>query len=90
MYHKKNFLGNYTIPIDKESMMLARKLTKTYSIKEYLKLEERSNLKHEFHYGELYAMAGGTVDRSTLEGNMLTELKIALPNKKNLCSFGSV
>ena len=66
-------------------MMLARKLTKMYSIEEYLNLEDHSHLKHEFHNGELYAMAGGTVDHSTLTGNMLTELKIALHSKQPSC-----
>ena len=38
--------------------MLARKLKKSYSVQEYLQLEDRSHLKHEFHEGALYAMAG--------------------------------
>ncbi len=65
--------------------MLARKLTKTYSIEEYLKLENRSNIKHEFHNGELYAMAGGTVNHSTLTANILTELNNSLRKQKGSC-----
>jgi Uma2 family endonuclease len=37
-----------------------------YTLREYLDLEEASNLKHEFLDGEIYAMAGGTPEHAAL------------------------
>ncbi len=42
-----------------------------YTIKEYLAFEEETLMKHEFHNGEVLAMSGGTLNHSTLSGNML-------------------
>jgi len=36
--------------------MKLRKLTKHYTVDEYLRFEDRTTLRHEFHNGELYAM----------------------------------
>lgn len=33
-----------------------------YSIKDYLKMEENSLEKLEYHEGEIFAMAGGTLN----------------------------
>ncbi len=38
----------------------------TYSVADYLALEEASNVKHEFLNGEIYAMAGGTPRHAAL------------------------
>lgn len=37
-----------------------------YTYADYLALEEASNVKHEFLDGEIYAMAGGTIDHAGL------------------------
>jgi Uma2 family endonuclease len=37
-----------------------------YTYAEYLELEAFSNIKHEFFGGEIYAMAGGTLDHAAL------------------------
>jgi Uma2 family endonuclease len=37
-----------------------------YTFREYLALEEASNVKHEFLRGEIYAMAGGTPQHAAL------------------------
>ena len=37
-----------------------------YTVEEYLALEEKSEVRHEFYNGELYAMAGGTVNHNRL------------------------
>ena len=37
-----------------------------YSFRDYLELEEASNVKHEFLDGEIYAMAGGTPAHAAL------------------------
>lgn len=38
----------------------------SYAFKAYLELEEASNVKHEFHAGEIYAMAAGTIAHAEL------------------------
>ena len=50
--------------------MHARKLKQIYTFEEYIKLEERSSVKHEFHEGELYAMAGATKDHAQIITNL--------------------
>jgi Uma2 family endonuclease len=37
-----------------------------YSIEEYIRLEEYSNVKHEYHDGQIYAMAGGTPEHGAM------------------------
>lgn len=37
-----------------------------FSFRDYLDLEETSNVKHEFFDGEIYAMAGGTPEHAAL------------------------
>lgn len=41
-----------------------------YTIDEYLQLEEKSEVRHEFYNGDMYAMAGGTVNHSQLIDNV--------------------
>lgn len=45
---------------------------------DYLEAEQRSNLKHEWLDGVIYAMAGGTLEHSRLAGNVHAALKSAL------------
>ena len=45
---------------------------------EYLALEYASRTKHEFFDGRIVAMAGGTLDHSTIAGNIITALNQAL------------
>ena len=37
---------------------------KLYTIEEYLALEEKSEVRHEFYNGEIYAMAGRTINHN--------------------------
>jgi Uma2 family endonuclease len=48
-----------------------------YSFADYLRLEEASNVKHEFLEGEIYAMAGGTPEHAALA----ISLAVALSNQ---------
>jgi Uma2 family endonuclease len=41
-----------------------------YTFAEYVRLEEFSNVKHEYLAGEIYAMAGGTPDHAALAMNL--------------------
>lgn len=49
-----------------------------YTVEEYLKLEEQSDVKHEFIDGEIFAMAGGTERHSLISNNMGSELRRCL------------
>lgn len=58
--------------------MVKRRMTKAaphhhYTLRDYLDVELASpNLKHEFVDGEIYAMAGGTVEHAALAGAIIT------------------
>jgi Uma2 family endonuclease len=56
-----------------------------YSIEEYLKLEENSIERMEYHDGEIFAMACGTIEHSLISNNIGTVLGIALRNKNKPC-----
>ena len=52
-----------------------------YSIKEYVRLEEYSNVRHEFLGGQIYAMAGGTPEHGLYAANIIGLLTAALQDK---------
>jgi Uma2 family endonuclease len=52
-----------------------------YSVNEYLELEQSTNIKYEYHEGEVFAMAGGTVNHSLIGSNVQGELRALLKNK---------
>ena len=58
-------------------MSMARKLHYTYE--EYLEVERRSDVRHEYFQGEIYAMAGGTPEHAFLAGQLISLLAKALP-----------
>lgn len=43
------------------------------TIQEYISLEEESEIKYEFHNGEVFAMVGGTYNHGLLCGNIYTD-----------------
>jgi Uma2 family endonuclease len=43
-----------------------------YTFADYLAYEDGSNVKHEFHDGEIYAMAGGTPEHAALAAAVTT------------------
>jgi Uma2 family endonuclease len=54
----------------------ARSLAHTFA--EYLALEAKSETKHELVNGEIFAMAGGTIEHGRLAANVIGELGSAL------------
>ncbi len=52
-----------------------------YTIAEYLELERMSDIRHEYHDGEILAMAGGSVKHSRIASNMLIATGVALRGK---------
>ena len=53
---------------------------------EYLALEEKSEIRHEFFNGEIFAMAGGTYNHSIIGVNLGAHLRSLL---KGRCSVGN-
>src|SRR5690242_18348729 len=47
---------------------------RSYTLEDYVALEDASETKYEFFDGELFAMAGGTIEHSLIAGNMIREL----------------
>lgn len=56
-----------------------------YSIEEYLEMEEKSVEKHEYHEGEIFAMAGGTLEHSLLCNNIGAILREVIREKGKPC-----
>lgn len=56
-----------------------------YSIEEYLEMEANSLEKLEYHEGEIFAMAGGTLNHSLLSNNVGGSLRQALKTKAKSC-----
>ncbi|MCI0514230.1 Uma2 family endonuclease [candidate division KSB1 bacterium] len=54
---------------------------KYYSVEEYLALEETAEFKSEFYQGEMFAMAGGTIDHNLIIGNIHANLYQTLRNR---------
>jgi Uma2 family endonuclease len=51
------------------------------SLKDYLEWEERSGAKHEFYQGQIFAMAGASVEHNIIAGNVLAHLHNQLRGK---------
>ncbi len=56
-----------------------------YSIEEYLEMEANSLEKLEYHEGEVFAMAGGTLNHSLLSNNIGGSLRQAIKTKGKPC-----
>lgn len=51
---------------------------KYYTPQEYLDMEETADNKHEFHQGEIFAMAGGTQNHARIALDLGTSINLAL------------
>jgi Uma2 family endonuclease len=56
-----------------------------YSIEDYLEMEVNSLEKLEYHEGEIFAMAGGTLNHSLLSNNVGGSLREAIKKKSKPC-----
>jgi Uma2 family endonuclease len=63
---------------------------KHYSIEEYLAAEEKAEFKSEYYAGEVYSMAGGTINHNRIAGNVHFALKMALKGKSFEVFIGDV
>ena len=53
-----------------------------YDISEYVRLEDYSNVRHEFLDGQIYAMAGGTPEHGTYAANVIAILSASLAGRR--------
>ena len=49
---------------------------KKFSVEEYFALEEKSEIRHEFYYGEIIEMPGETTIANLIAGNIYVLLRI--------------
>lgn len=52
-----------------------------YSPEEYLRMEEHAEYKSEYLFGEIYSMAGGTGEHTSISTNVIIELGVILRGK---------
>ncbi len=71
-------------------MEQAEAIYRRYTVAEYLALEERSNVRHEFFEGEVFAMAGGTAKHNLLIGNCYSMLRAGLRGRPCRVFFENV
>lgn len=55
--------------------MEAQQHNRKYTYKEYLDIDQQSALKHEFYYGDVYAMTGGTLRHTEIIANLVAVLR---------------
>lgn len=61
---------------------LAALSNKHYTFEEYLKLEEQEHIRYEYYEGEVFAMAGGSMNHSNIAYNINRSLNDALGEKE--------
>ena len=61
-------------------MKMSRDSQRHYTVDDYFTVEERSEVKHEFYNGEIFAMAGASLPHNEITANLLTELRVGLRN----------
>lgn len=60
-------------------------LKHSLSVADYLELERSTDTKYEYHEGEVFAMAGGTVYHSLIGSNIIGEIGILLKGSLYSC-----
>ncbi len=66
-------------------MIAAKYKEETYTFEEYLAIEEKAEFKSEYEKGKIYAMAGGTLDHSTISQNTGNAIANELRKKAKRC-----
>ncbi|MES2732008.1 MAG: Uma2 family endonuclease [Bacteroidota bacterium] len=56
-------------------MALAENIHHLYTAEQYVALEQESDLRYEFYQGEVFAMAGGTMQHNLIIQNIATALR---------------
>lgn len=53
---------------------------------EYIAIEQKSQTKHEYHDGSIFAMSGGSIEHGLISGNTFGEIKFNLRNQQRACT----
>lgn len=61
--------------------MITQIKPKTYTITEYLELEDQADIRNEYINGEIIPMTGGTTNHNLITGNLYLALRLALKGK---------
>ncbi|MGC9528372.1 MAG: Uma2 family endonuclease [Limnospira sp.] len=64
--------------------------TRYYTPEEYLELEEKSEVKHEYRDGKIIPMTGGTTNHNEVAGSLYAYLRFALRKKDFRVYIGDV
>lgn len=64
--------------------MKAHKLSRL-TVEEYIRHENETGQRHEYHDGMIYALAGGSLEHALLIGNVYSELRNGLKKKGSNC-----
>ena len=59
------------------------------SLQDYLQIERNTSTKYEYHEGQLFAMAGGTIAHTLISGNAHAELRDASAALGSCVAFNS-
>lgn len=70
--------------------MIAQLAQKTYTIAEYLEIEDQSEIRHEYIEGEIIPMTGGTTNHNLVAGNIYLALRLALKGTNNIVYIENV
>lgn len=61
--------------------MITQLKPKTYTITEYLEIEDHTDIRNEYINGEMIPMTGGTTNHNLVTGNLYLALRLALKGK---------
>ncbi|WP_367392953.1 Uma2 family endonuclease [Lewinella sp. LCG006] len=64
---------------------MAEKKLETFTIQEYLEMEENSVEKSEYDHGQIVGMSGGSIDHAIIGSNINASLNTAVQKKKLAC-----
>ncbi|MEO0470165.1 MAG: Uma2 family endonuclease, partial [Bacteroidota bacterium] len=73
-----------------QSFLMGEKALANLSIEEYLQHEAGSDVRHEYHNGQVFAMAGGSLHHGILGNAINAELNILCRGKKSTPFNGDV
>ena len=65
-------------------------ITQTYTPAEYLELEEKAEYKSEYNNGQIFPMAGGSINHNTIALNLSSELNFAFKQQDYKVFMGDV
>ncbi len=68
-------------------MKLAEKINKKYTLEEYFELEKESEIRHEFHDGELIPVENTTKEHNRIKRNLIRQIETEEFNEQGCSLF---